>query len=138
MFIFAQFLEKIAQKQNVPKFLEKFTQFSKVAQYMQSSLRNFKWCSTASFHAVNWTNLLPNLSVWEKNFAQKMFIFAQFLEKFAQKQNVPKFLKNLPNFQKLPNTCSPAIDRSIVTTFHAEFFTGKHSRLLSSWINTIS
>ena len=44
----------------------------------------------------------------EKNFAQKMFIFAQFLEKFAQKQNVPKFWKNLPNFQKLPNTCSPA------------------------------
>ena len=37
-----------------------------------------------------------------------MFIFAQFLEKFAQKQNVPKFLKNLPSFQKLPNTCSPA------------------------------
>ena len=32
MFIFAQFLEKIAQ------ILEKFTQFSKVAQYMQSSL----------------------------------------------------------------------------------------------------
>ena len=37
-----------------------------------------------------------------------MFIFAQFLEKFAQKQNVTKFLKNLPSFQKLPNTCSPA------------------------------
>ena len=42
----------------------------------------------------------------KKNFAQKMFIFAQFLEKFAQ--NVPKFWKNLPNFQKLLNTCSPA------------------------------
>ena len=43
-----------------------------------------------------------------KKFAQKVFIFAQFLEKFAQKQNMPKFWKNLPNFQKLPNTCSPA------------------------------
>ena len=52
-------------------------------------------------HAVNWTNLLANLNVWEKKFAQRMFIFAQFLEKFAQKQNVPKFLKNLPSFQKL-------------------------------------
>ena len=64
-------------------------------------------------HAVNWTNLLANLNVWEKKFAQKMFIFAQFLEKIAQKQNVPKFLKNLPSFQKLPNTCSPAIDTSV-------------------------
>ena len=43
-----------------------------------------------------------------KKIAQKMFIFPQFLEKIAQKQNVPKFWKNLPNFQKLPNTCSPA------------------------------
>ena len=43
-----------------------------------------------------------------KKIAQKMFIFVQFLEKFAQKQNVPKFWKNLPNFQKFPNTCSPA------------------------------
>ena len=43
-------------------------------------------------------------------FAQKIFIFAQNLEKFAQKQYMPKFWKNLPNFQKLPNTCSPAID----------------------------
>ena len=44
----------------------------------------------------------------EKNFAHNIFIFAQFLEKIAQKQNMPKFWKNLPNFQKLPNTCSPA------------------------------
>ena len=55
----------------------------------------------------------------KKIFAQKMFIFAQFLEKFAQKQNVPKFLKNLPSFQKLPNTCSPAI----VNGFHAKSHT---------------
>ena len=41
-------------------------------------------------------------------FAQKIFIFSQNLEKFAQKQNVLKFWKNLPNFQKSPNTCSPA------------------------------
>ena len=67
----------------------------------------------------------------EKKFAQKMFIFAQFLEKFAQKQNMPTFWKNLPNFQKLPNTCSPATDcefylnrkgrnlwHEITTTFH--------------------
>ena len=41
-------------------------------------------------------------------FAQKFLIFSQNLEKFAQEQNMPKFWKNLPNFQKLPNTCSPA------------------------------
>ena len=45
-----------------------------------------------------------------KKIAQKMFIFAQFLDKFAQKQNVSKFWKNLPNFKKLPITCSPAIE----------------------------
>ena len=38
-----------------------------------------------------------------------MSFFAQNLEKFAQKQNVPKFWKNLPNLQKLSNICSPAI-----------------------------
>ena len=48
-----------------------------------------------------------------KKIAQKMFIFAQFLEKFAEKQNVPKFWKNLPNFQKLPNTCSRAKDNLV-------------------------
>ena len=31
--------------------------------------------------------------------AQEICISAQFLEKFAQKQNVPKFWKILPNFQ---------------------------------------
>ena len=41
-------------------------------------------------------------------FTQKNFIFAQNLEKFARKQNMPKFSKNLPNFKKLPNTCRPA------------------------------
>ena len=46
-----------------------------------------------------------------------MFIFAQILEKFAQKQNVPKFLKNLPSFQKLPNTCSPAIGTILYVPF---------------------
>ena len=41
--------------------------------------------------------------------AQKMFNFAQNLEKFAQKQNVPKFWENLPNFKSCPIQCSPAI-----------------------------
>ena len=54
-------------------------------------------------HAVQYKN---NQFV---KFTQKNLIFAQKLEKFAQKQNVPKFCKNLPNFKKLPNTCSPAI-----------------------------
>ena len=37
MLIFAQFLEKFAQKTKRAQILVKFTQFSKVAQYMQSS-----------------------------------------------------------------------------------------------------
>ena len=37
MFIFAQFLEKFCPKTKRVQILEKFTQFSKVAQYMQSS-----------------------------------------------------------------------------------------------------
>ena len=47
-------------------------------------------------------------------FTHKNFIFAQNLEKFAQKQNVPKICKYLPNFKKLPNTCSPANLQQIV------------------------
>ena len=53
-------------------------------------------------HAVQYKN---NQFV---KFAEKNFIFAQNLDKFAQKQNMPKFCKNLPNFKKLANTCSPA------------------------------
>ena len=38
------------------------------------------------------TNLLVNLNVWgKKKFAQKMFIFAQFLEKFAKNKTCPNF-----------------------------------------------
>ena len=49
---------------------------------------------------------------------RKFFIFAQFLEKITQKQNLPKFWKNLPNFQKLPYTCSPARKDTWYQTIH--------------------
>ena len=49
-----------------------------------------------------------------------MLIFAPFLENFAQRQNMPKFWKNLPNFQKLPNTCSPAIVSQIQVDVNSE------------------
>ena len=45
-------------------------------------------------HAVNWTNLLANLNVWGKKFAQKMFIFAQFLEKFTQFSKVAQYMQS--------------------------------------------
>ena len=70
----------------------------------------FLLCTLLSFVLLRWRHAVQYKNDQFLKFAQKIFIFAQNLEKFAQKQNVPKFLKNLPNFQKLPNTCSPARD----------------------------
>ena len=58
-----------------------------------------------------WTLLSLVLLRWRHAVQYKNDQFLKFSQKnfiFAQKQNMPKFCKNLPNFQKLPNTCSPA------------------------------
>ena len=70
----------------------------------------FSQCTLLSLVVSRWRHEVQYKNDQFLKFAQKIFIFAQNLEKFAQKQNVPKFWKNLPNFQKLPNTCSPTFN----------------------------
>ena len=68
----------------------------------------FLQCTFLSLVLLRWGQTVQYKNDQFLKLAKKIFIFALNLEKNAQKQNVPKFWKNLPNFQKLPNTCSPA------------------------------
>ena len=85
----------------------------------------FTQCILLSLVLTRWRHAVQYENHQFLKFAQKIFIFAQNLEKFAQKQNMPKFWKNLPNFQKLPNTCSPALFNFIVAppSHNSELFT---------------
>ena len=58
----------------------------------------FWQCTLLSLVLLRWRHAVQYKNDQFVKFAQKIFIFAQNLEKFAQKQNVPKFWKNLANF----------------------------------------
>ena len=87
-------------------------QMAKETQWKKSHVDFFdeiSQCTLLSLVLLRWRHAVQYKNEQFLKFAQKIFIFAQNLEEFGQKQNVPKFWKILPNFQKLPNTCSPAI-----------------------------